>query len=148
MEGAASKTWQQIQLAYYKQKRIRKSSRKWIKGVLVQLHYMAWKQWNHRNKINCIVTKPQEALAHQLMDEEITLLLSTQMHELRPGDRHRLNRNLMDLLNKPFKYKKNWLANITSARQRYFRIKHNNAELIVRSKRASRLYQWAKGGSL
>lgn len=148
MEGAAAKTWQSIQRQYYKSKQIRKSSKKWMRGVLLQLHHVAWKQWNHRNKVNVTATQPQTALAEQLINEEISLQLTTRMHELMPGDYQRLNKNLVQLLSKSFQYKSNWLANVTAARQRYLRRQTNNAELIAQSRNTSRLYQYFIGGTL
>ena len=121
LEGRASKQWQLIQMQYYKDKDMKKLSKKWIKGVLVQLHHLAWKQWDHRNKINQRVTKPQAARAIQMLDADITDMLTLQMNELLPGDKRRLNRNLIDLLGKPVEYKKKWLCHTRTARQRYLR---------------------------
>ena len=142
LEGRASKQWQLIQMQYYKDKDMKKSSKKWIKGVLVQLIHLAWKQWDHRNKINQRVTKPQAARAIKLLDEDITEMLTTQMHELLSGDKRRLNRNIIDLLAKPVAYKKKWLCHTRIARQRYLRKLRHDDDLVDDSARTATLYEW------
>ena len=69
-------------------------------AVLTSLHHIAHKQWSHRNEIKAKVNNPQEKLAVEDLDREITSFLMTKMQELHPEDRHRLNRNLLHLLSK------------------------------------------------
>ena len=144
LEGRATKQWQIIQKQYYEDNNMRKSSRRWIRCLLVQLHHLAWKQWNHRNQINQRVTKPALAEMVHKLDAEITTILSTQMHEMFSGDRTRLRMNLLTLTNKPIRYKKSWLANACAARQRFLRHRTRQADLKAHSKQASKLFQYFK----
>ena len=148
MEGAAARSWQVIQLQCYKRRRIRKSGRKWIKGLLVKLHHMAWKQWNHRNKIKATITEPHEARADALLNQEITHILTTQMHEMSPADKHSLNRNLIELLNKSEESQRAWLLNASTARQQFLRTQQQNAELVAHSKETSRPIRHFKGKTM
>ena len=127
---------------------MRKSSRRWIKGLLVQLHHLAWKQWDHRNKINQRITNPALAEMVKKVDDEITVIITSQLHEMFPGDRTRLKRNLWDLTNKPMRYKRSWLANACTARQRFLRHRTKQADLKTHSKQASRLFQFFKQSPL
>ena len=123
---------------------MRKSSRRWIRGLLTQLHYLARKQWDHRNQINQQANNPAQAQLIRTLDDEITELISHQLHELFPGDKQRLNRNLMELLNKPLRHKRSWLVNARTARQRFLRHQANKADLDAHSKRTSKLFQCLK----
>ena len=144
-EGLAASSWQQLQGEYYLQKGWRKSSRQWIKTVLTALHHMGWKQWDHRNKINKRVTKPDEAAAIAALDHSITVQLTTRMHEMLPGDAQRFDRNLINLLNASTATKNSWLVNVSHARQRYFRIQEANANLDLISQEQSHLLKWMRG---
>ena len=50
--------------------------------------------------------------------------------------------NLLALLDKPFTYQKNWLANVITARQHYHRIQTNDATLQTISREQSYLLKW------
>jgi hypothetical protein len=147
-EGLAAKSWQRIQMLYHEQHGFRRSGSKWLRGILLQLHHMGWKQWDHRNKINTQVTKPEEAEAVDLLQHEITKQLTTRMHQLSLRDYRRHNRNLIQLLHKPLSYRKSWLVNVTSSRQRFLRIQQQDNDLVVQSKASSRLFQWMQGKPL
>ena len=144
LEGRASKQWQLIQKKHYEDNNMRKSSRRWIRGLLVQLHHLARKQWDHRNQINQQANNPAQAQLIRTLDDDITELLHHQLHELFPGDKTRLNRNLFELLNKPLRHKRSWLANARTARQRFLRHQSNKADLEAHSKRTSKLFQYLK----
>ena len=144
-EGLASKSWQRLQHNYYTSNHIRKSNRKWIRGVPSSLHHMGWKQWDHRNKINKTVTKPDEKAALEALDFQIIKQVSTRVHELVPGDCRRFDKNLITLLNKFLPQKKSWLANVATARQRFFRIQQQDKELDLLQKEQSALLRWMKG---
>ena len=147
-EGLAAKSWQLIQMQYFRKHRFRRSGRKWLRGILLHLHHMGWNQWEHRNKINTTVTKPEEAEAEALLQQEIITQITSRMHELSTQDHRRHNRNLIHLLNKPQSYRKSWMVNTNSSRQRFLRIQQQDNDLIVQSKAASRLYQWMQGKPL
>lgn len=90
------------------------------------------------------VTKPEEAEGKALLQQEIITQLTSRMHELSTQDRRRNNHNLIHLLNKPLSYRKSWIVNTKSSRQRFLRIQQQDNDLIVQSKAVSRLYQWIK----
>jgi hypothetical protein len=48
MECLPAKGWQTLQRRYYNAHHLQKSSRRWIRGVLRQLHIIGHKQWKHR----------------------------------------------------------------------------------------------------
>jgi hypothetical protein len=135
LEGLPVKAWRQHQNKYYKTNNIRKSSRRWLRGLLQQLHYLAWKQWDHRNDIKHRVDKPAHRAAVRMLNHEITREFLKGTTNLLPGDRHLMQRNRLSLLMKPLDTKKSWYANVIEARRRC-----ENADAI--SKEASALYQW------
>lgn len=57
LEGLPTKTWQRLQQQYYKEEGYRCSSKRWIRGLLVQLHHLVWNQWEHCNEIKHRVAK-------------------------------------------------------------------------------------------
>ena len=144
MECLPAKAWQVLQFNYYRDEAIRKSSKRWIKGLLVRLHHLAWNQWDHRNKVKQHVTKPTEKHYIELLDREITIQLQLGNNTLQPGDHHHANHNLITLLNRSLAYRKAWLTNITAARLRFHRIQQNNNELELASQEASGIYQWMR----
>ena len=144
-EGLAARSWQQLQQQYYDQKGWRKSSKQWIQTVLLTLHHMAWKQWNHQNNINKKVTKPDEAVALAALDNAITVQLTSRMHEMLPDDALRFDRNLISLLNASTPAKNAWLVNVSHARQRFFRLQQANENLDLISQEQSPLLRWMRG---
>ena len=144
LEGRASKQWQLIQKQHYEDHNMRKSSKRWIRGLLKQLHYLAKKQWEHRNQINQQTNNPAQAQLVRTINDDISELINHQLHELFPGDKTRLNCNLFELLGKPLRHKRSWLANARTARQRYLRHLHNKADLDAHSKRTSKLFKYLK----
>ena len=76
------------------------------------------------------------------MDAQIVKELTQGLPDLLPGDRHHLQHNLMCLLNKSVAFKKAWIVNVSSAKQRRLRIIQHNNKLIARSRAASTLIKW------
>ncbi|MCA1800669.1 MAG: hypothetical protein LC650_05195 [Actinobacteria bacterium] len=148
LEGLPTRRWRIYQHNYYKQNNIRKSSTLWLRGTLQHINNLAWNQWNHRNKIKHNTVRPEEKRALKLLNNQIIREYTKGQDDLLPADRHHLRHNIVHLLQKPTDFKKAWLVNITTARQRKLRIQHNDNERITTSKATSRLIQWMKTNRL
>jgi hypothetical protein len=138
------KGWQCLQRKYISEEGLKKSSRKWIQGLLRKLCNLNHAQWVHRCNVNATITKPQEREHIKLMHDLITAEFSSGEEGLLPGDRHLLNCNILRMLQRPLSYKKSWLVRIHAARQRALRIKAKQDDLKLQSQEKSRLYQWLK----
>jgi len=67
LEGLLSKQWHQVQQRHYNSLRGRKSAKRWIKGLFVRLHNLAWNQWDPHNDIKHRVhCTRQERMNHKL----------------------------------------------------------------------------------
>jgi len=70
LEGLLSKQWRQVQQRHYNSLWCKKSAKRWIKGMFVHLHTLAWNQWDHRNDIkHCVRRTGQERMNHKLNQE-------------------------------------------------------------------------------
>ena len=141
-EGLLAKEWRMLQQCQYSKKGSRKSSRKWMKSVLLSLHHMAHKLWEHRNQIKVKTNNPQLKLAGEHLDSAITDQLLNKMHELYPEDRHRLRRNLLELLSKSTTSKQQWYGRALACRQLFIRDRENDRKLKVIAREQSPLWQW------
>jgi hypothetical protein len=144
LEGLPAKQWKILQAQYYRDNNLRKSSNRWLKGVLTQLHHLAWNQWDHRCKTKHNVTKPHELQKETELNAAITCHILQGTDTLLPGDRHHIRHNLLTLLSKPLKLRKAWLLNIIAARQRCQRLQTNDEALEVLSREESLLIRWMK----
>jgi hypothetical protein len=142
MECLPAKGWQILQRQYYKDEGLQKSSRRWLRGLLLQLHHMGHKQWRHRCDIKNNVTQPNDHAHIDLMHTEIEQQFEQGATDLAIGDQPLLDHNILNLLDKSLAYKKGWLARIWAARQRAHRIAAHDNELLLQSKAASQIYQW------
>lgn len=145
LEGLPTKQWQIQQLQYYKRRKLRKSSRRWIKGLLLKLHYLSWNQWDHRNRIKHDTIQPEKLRALEILDREIMAQHAKGTADLQIGDRAHLEENLIVLLQRQPNYKKHWLANVLASRQRSERIRRNDNEYSDLSPEALFLQRWMKG---
>jgi hypothetical protein len=142
MECLPAKGWQVLQRQYYQTEGIQKSSRRWLRGLLLQLHHMGHKQWRHRCDIKNNITQPNDHAHIDLLHTEIEQQFELGATDLAIGDQPLLDHNILNLLDKSLAYKKGWLARIWAARQRAHRIAAHDNELIMQSKAASQIYQW------
>ena len=110
-----------------------------------QLHYLAWNQWNHRNDTKHRTNQPRYKRMMKLLHREIIREHAGGIADLLPADRHHTQHNVVRLLTKSETYKKAWLVNITTARQRYNRVVQHNNDLTTLSKNTSKLLKWMKG---
>jgi hypothetical protein len=144
MECLPAKGWQQLQRQYYNEQNVRKSSKRWITGVLRHLYQAGHKQWKHRCDIKANVTRPQENEHVELMHDEIEKQFIIGEEDLLPGDKNILNYSILHLLQRSLAYKKGWLTRIWAARQRAQRIAMKDDTIIVQSKKAGRITNWMK----
>jgi hypothetical protein len=142
LESLPAKGWKVLQHGYYREEHIKKSSQKWIQGLLIQPHHMGHRQWKHRCDVKANITKPQEkasiVLLHNIIEEQF--LLGTQ--DLQRGDKGLLNCNILQLLQRPLVYKRGWTTRILAPRQRAHRIAQQDEKLDSHSKEAQALLQW------
>ena len=113
-----------------------------MKSVLLSLHHMAHKLWEHRNQIKVKTNNPQLKLAGEHLDSAITDQLLNKMHELYPEDRHRLRRNLLELLSKSTTSKQQWYGRALACRQLFIRDRENDRKLKVIAREQSALWQF------
>jgi hypothetical protein len=142
MECLPARGWQMIQRQYYLDQDIRKSSRRWIRGLLRQLHYLGHQQWKHRCDTKANITRPQEKEHVDIMHDEIEQQFVMGNEDLLPGDKSILDYSILNLMRRSLAYKKGWLTRIWAARQRAHRIAKRDDEIIVQSKEAECLAKW------
>ncbi|CAB9522815.1 hypothetical protein SEMRO_1344_G264710.1 [Seminavis robusta] len=145
LEGLPTKLWRRIQHDYYSQQAIRRSSRRWIRGLLLKLHHLGYSMWKHRNDVKHKTIRPRHQRARLLLDQEIVTEYIKGTTQLLPGDHGMLRHNLATLIAKPPSFKTAWLLNITTARQRYQRIQQHDDSLCTISENTSLLLQWMRG---
>jgi hypothetical protein len=122
MECLPARGWQTLQRQYYHEEGLQKSSRRWLRGLLLQLHHLGHKQWRHRCDIKNTITKPDERDHIDLLHTEIEQQFELGIADLPTGDRTLLSYNILHLLDKSLAYKKGWLTRIWAAQQRAYRI--------------------------
>jgi hypothetical protein len=144
LECLPAKGWRQLQQQYYQEHATRKSSKKWIRGLLQQLHHLGRKMWKHRCDVKANITKPQEHEHVELMHDEIERQFVQGSDELLPGDKSILDYSILSLLQRSLAYKKGWLARVWAARQRARRMASRDDTLIVQSSEARRIAHWMK----
>jgi hypothetical protein len=144
MECLPAKGWQVLQRRYYNEQGKRKSSKRWIRGVLRRLCLVGHKQWKHRCDIKANVTRPQEQEHIELMHDEIEKQFIQGDEDLLPGDKPILNYSILNLMHRSLAYKKGWLTRIWAARQRAQRIAKKDDTIIVQTKEAERITRWMK----
>jgi hypothetical protein len=142
LEGLMAKQWQVLQAQHYASKRSRKTSKKWATGVITQVIRLGIRQWRHRNDYKHRLGKPREAEYERILNHAIARELILGPATLLPGDRHKVQINLIRLLKKPLRTRKAWWINVHTARQRFLQIQAHDDELERQSKESSTLYQW------
>ena len=110
----------------------------------MSLHHLAWKQWDHRNHIKHVVLKPNYKAAVASLNREIVREYHLGTATLLAGDHIKLQVNLATLLKKSFPYKKHWLANVSTSRQRFLRRQSEDNELQTISRETSYLFRWLR----
>ena len=142
LEGLLSKQWRQLQQRQYNTLWKRKSSKKWIKGLFVQLHHLAWNQWKHRNDIKHRVKRSRQERMNHKLNQEICKLYQRGAQDLHPTERQHFRWSLISLLQKPNGMKRHWLKNVTAARRRQARRLAQNNEIDVTTPEQTLLLKW------
>ena len=143
MEGTPSKQWRRVQAAHYQELGVRKSSLKWMRGLLTRLQKLAWKQWDHRNRIKHEALRPQDVHAIGRLNNEVIRILQ-EIPSLPAADRSHLQRNVTTLIRSTNKQKLSWLHRANVALQNAARVREHNLELVAISKESSKLFQWSR----
>ena len=144
-KGLIVKGWQQYQQQHFHQAKYQRSGKKWTQQVVTCLIRIGKEQWRHRNKHKHEIGKPIELALKQHLHTAIVHEFHLGPNTLLPGDKAKLDINLVTLLNRPLHVKKAWWYNVHIARQRFQRIQQHNEELRLESRAASRLVQWLEG---
>jgi hypothetical protein len=147
--GFPSKMWQLIQARHIRRLNIEQYSVKsWMTGFIKRLQKLARGQWEHRNSVLYDPDKKWQRKMKQLLDEAITNELLRGPMDLPPGDRSHFSIPLLILLQRPWHYKKAWLANVSAARNRQARRRSQSADAIASSRARSSLLQFIATGQL
>jgi hypothetical protein len=117
MEGLPSKYWQLLQRQYLHEEGKRKSSRRWIRGLLIKLHQLNHQQWKHWCKTKAHITQPALHKQEDMLNKVISKKMAHGAAELDPGDQSILDQNIIQLLWKLVPYKKARVTRILAAQQ-------------------------------
>jgi hypothetical protein len=142
LEGLLSKQWRQVQQRHYNTLQRKRSSKKWIKGLFVRLHHLAWNQWQHRNDIKFRVKRSRQERMNHKLNQEICKLYQKGSQDLHPAKRQHFRWSLISLLQKPNGMKRHWLRNVVAARRRQARRLARNNELEVTTPEQNLLLKW------
>ena len=146
LEGLFSSKWRQLQQRHYNSQRRRRSSKQWAKGLFLQLHNLAWNQWDHRNNIKHRILRPRHQSEIRALNNAICLLYRTAGRDLPPDYRDHYRFPLVPLLKKSYRYKKHWFSNVMAARQHYFQHRHPNPSPDSATPEQLALLRWMETG--
>ena len=146
LEGLPAKQWMVLQRQYLVSTGKRSSPRKWLRGLMLKLHHLAWNQWNHRNKCNKKYLKPNDKQGRNLLHQAIARHMREGPSKVLVGDRQLFDHNLVSLFRRPLHSKQDWVANVIDAKQRYQRIILQEDDLKAVSQSDSQLLHWMKHG--
>ena len=142
--GLATKQWTTFQQDHYNNQRSKRSGRKWMRKLLPQLIRAGKRQWLHRSKHKHQIGKPEEVAMRKLLNVAIIHQFQMGPHALLPGDKAKLDKNLVQLLQKPLHIRRAWWHNVHAARQRYERKRAHDDALVLESRQSSLLLKWIK----
>ena len=142
LEGMMASAWTRLQAQHYVHIRSKKTSRSWAAGLIKQLVKTGQLQWKHRNDYKHMVGKPRHKQHIFRVNQEMLRELQRGTDTLLSSDAHKVDYAAMELLQKPLSFKKSWLLNVSRARQRFLRIKHQDDELEATSRETSALIKW------
>ena len=89
-----------------------------MKQINKAVHDLAWKQWDHRDKVLHGPEGPREQNALAALNTELENELMRGVENLPPQDRGSFCISLPSLLGRSKGFKKNWLEAVHSARSR------------------------------
>ena len=149
LEGLPAKQWRLLQDRHYR--RIRRqdlTARSWMKRLLTRLHVLGWSQWKHRNDTLYDRNMKWQKLALKALDASVAMEFARGPADLPPQDSSHFSLPLIVLLKKHQDYKKQWLVNVTSARNRQARGRSEAEDAVAASKAHSAVLHWCKTGRL
>jgi hypothetical protein len=124
----------------YSRKRSQKMGANWAAGLTVQATHLGIQQWQHRNDYKHHIGRPIDKEHELILNRAIMREMVLGPLTIIPGDKHKVQCNLMKLLRKPLRICKSWWPHVHTARQRFLQIQKHNNELIRKSKESSRLH--------
>ena len=146
LEGLPTRRWKLLQQRHYNRDSYsRKTGRRWTINLLKELHNRAWNQWDHCNKVNKDES-PREKEADCLLNDEIITEFIRGNDDLPARDLSYFNLSLLDLLDRARDYRKAWLQNVQSARDRQAKRRGEELDAIAESQSRSAVLQWIKTG--
>jgi hypothetical protein len=110
LECLPAKEWQRLQRQYYQDEGLQKSSRRWLRGLLLQLHHLGHRQWVHRCDIKNNVTRTNEKDHIEIFHTKIEQQFMMGKDELSTGGQALLDYNILGLLDQSLAYKKGWVT--------------------------------------
>jgi hypothetical protein len=142
LQGLPSKRWKIAQQRYYNSIQYPASSKKWMTNLLNLFIKLGRALWEHRNEVKHRTKRPRHNAEEERTNEEIILEYHQGTRDLPIGEHHFFRCTLATLLQKPFPYRKSWLANLTTARQRQARKRSHDNDLVLLSRKRSKLLQY------
>jgi hypothetical protein len=142
LQGLPSKRWKIAQQRYYNSIQSPASSKKWMTNLLNLFIKLGRALWEHRNEVKHRTKRPRHNAEEERTNEEIILEYHKGTRDLPIGEHHFFRCTLATLLQKPFPYRKSWLANLTTARQRQARKRSHDNDLVLLSRKRSKLLQY------
>ena len=117
-EGCIAQAWEEVQAAYYRWCRSRKSGRRWAVSLIQKLWDIAWDLWEHR--IGIVHSAENAAILHNMafVDQEIRNQFQRGLTSLSHRDHHLFQRSVYDILEAPIPYRRKWLHRVETARAR------------------------------
>ena len=146
LEGLPAMRWRTLQQYHYNLTDDDRTGKAWLTGLTKLLIQAGQKQWQHRNDYKHTKGQPRYKEMVRKLDEEIAVEYSRGPNTLLPGDRIKLDVNLLSLLQKSVPYKQAWLSNVAQARERCLRIQQQDNDLQTKSYENSLIVKWQRTG--
>ena len=120
--GHVSNHWKSVQQAYYSWLGRRRTGKKWVRLLIVQLFNVSWDMWEHRNAIKHNTLTAAKLREIQSLDDTIRDEYSIGTTDLSPRDQKWLSLPLDTVLTEyDINQKQQWIVSIAQARIRWKR---------------------------
>ena len=146
LEGLPGTYWRKFQHNHWLSTRMRRSSKRWMQGLMLRLLRLGRGQWLHRNDIKHVVKRPRHLEMSRCLQREIMRLYLQGSTTVTPRDQHFFKWNMCFLLTRSLRYKKAWLVNVTTARDFRARFFHPDPEHSLITPSQATLLEWIKTG--
>jgi hypothetical protein len=148
LECLPVKQWRVTQQRYFKRNHIDRSLRRWNNIFHQQLHELAHKQWEHRNKVLHETKLPLLKKHVEMLHREIEKELLRGPQDLPPEDCPKLRHSLESLLKKDTNFKQAWLQSVHQSRLRQCRRFHCPPDAVTLSPNRQAVLHWIETGLL